>query len=70
MRTSCLAFACLLACISTAVAGEPSATKEEAQSAGKPRQLVIADKPWKGDFNQMIERRMIRMLVPYGRTLY
>jgi hypothetical protein len=35
-----------------------------------PGNLVIADKPWKGDFNQMIEQRMIRMLVPCGRTLY
>ncbi|MFC5578468.1 transglycosylase SLT domain-containing protein [Lysobacter niabensis] len=27
-------------------------------------------KPWKGDFDAMVERRMIRVLVPYSRTLY
>ena len=38
--------------------------------AGKPRQLSLENKPWKGDFDQMLERRMIRVLVPYSRTLY
>src|SRR5262249_49902593 len=27
-------------------------------------------KPWKGDFDGMLERRMVRVLVPYSRTLY
>jgi ABC-type amino acid transport substrate-binding protein len=35
-----------------------------------PRQLSIPNKPWKGDFDQMVERRIIRVLVPYSRTLY
>src|SRR5262245_25226055 len=39
-------------------------------ASGKPRQLVVAGKPWKGDFEQMLERRLIRVLVPYSRTLY
>ncbi len=34
------------------------------------RQLILGNKPWKGDFDRMIERRMIRVLVPYSRTLY
>jgi membrane-bound lytic murein transglycosylase MltF len=34
------------------------------------RKLEISNKPWTGDFNQMLERRMIRVLVPYSRTLY
>ena len=35
-----------------------------------PRQLVIDPKPWSGDFDGMLERRHIRVLVPYSRTLY
>ena len=38
--------------------------------AAKPRQLSLESKPWKGDFDRMLERRMIRVLVPYSRTLY
>lgn len=30
----------------------------------------IATKPWTGDFEGMIQRRMIRVLVPYSRTLF
>ena len=37
---------------------------------GQPRQLGTANKPWTGDFDQMLERRMIRVLVPYSRTLF
>jgi membrane-bound lytic murein transglycosylase MltF len=39
-------------------------------AAAPPRQLTLARKPWKGDFDQMVERRLIRVLVPYSRTLY
>jgi membrane-bound lytic murein transglycosylase MltF len=35
-----------------------------------PRQLSLAAKPWTGDFDAMIQRRMIRVLVPYSRTLF
>jgi membrane-bound lytic murein transglycosylase MltF len=38
--------------------------------AGKPRQLTIANKPWKGDFDAMLERRMIRVDAPFSRSLY
>ena len=38
--------------------------------AAKPRQLVLETKPWKGDFDQMLERRQIRVLVPYSRSLF
>jgi membrane-bound lytic murein transglycosylase MltF len=34
------------------------------------RQLSLENKPWKGDFDAMLERRIIRVLVPYSRTLY
>lgn len=39
--------------------------KEAAPSA---RALQIANKPWPGDFDAMLERRMIRVAVPYRRT--
>jgi len=42
----------------------PAATSE------KTRQLGIATKPWKGDFDAMLERRMIRVSAPYSRSLY
>ena len=35
-----------------------------------PRALRFENKPWSGDFDGMLERRMIRVLVPYSRTLY
>jgi hypothetical protein len=43
---------------------------EKQESVTKPRHLTIANKPWQGDFDRMIGRRMIRVLVLYSRTLY
>ncbi|OUL91525.1 transglycosylase SLT domain-containing protein [Paraburkholderia hospita] len=39
-------------------------------AVAKARQLNLAVKPWTGDFDAMLERRSIRFLVPYNRTLY
>ncbi len=51
--------------------GQPSApAPSSAVSKQKARQLDISVKPWTGDFDQMLERRMIRALVPYSRSLY
>jgi len=36
----------------------------------KVRHLSTQNKPWTGDFDRMLERRMIRVLVPYSRTLF
>jgi membrane-bound lytic murein transglycosylase MltF len=59
------------------VAGAPAVAQRagpapapESASAAKARQLNVAEKPWTGDFDRMVERRMIRVLVPYSRTLY
>src|SRR5262245_42806078 len=38
--------------------------------AGQPRQLDTSNEPWTGDFDRMLERRMIRVLVPFSRTLF
>jgi membrane-bound lytic murein transglycosylase MltF len=43
--------------------------KKPAQSSEAFR-LSLADKPWTGDFDAMLQRRMIRFLAPYSRTLY
>jgi membrane-bound lytic murein transglycosylase MltF len=41
-----------------------------APASTEPRRLAIANKPWTGDFDRMVERRMVRVLVPYSRTLF
>jgi membrane-bound lytic murein transglycosylase MltF len=46
----------------------PVGAQEE--GAAKPRQLSLANEPRTGDFDGMLERRAIRVLVPYSRTLY
>ena len=46
------------------------AAQEAPAPAKPPRALSIANKPWTGDLDKLIERRMIRVLVPYSRTLY
>ena len=51
-----------------ALAQQP-ATAPAAEDAGA-RSFVIDNKPWKGDFDAMLERRVIRVIVPYSRTLY
>ena len=41
-----------------------------APAQSKQRGLSIANKVWTGDFDKMVERRMIRVLVPYSRSLF
>ena len=38
--------------------------------APTPRALTIANAPRTGDFDAMLERRLIRVAVPVSRTLY
>lgn len=44
--------------------------QEAPEESPEARRLAIANKPWTGDFDRLLERRMIRVLVPYSRTLY
>lgn len=37
---------------------------------GNVRQLRMLTKPWTGDFDGMLKRRIIRIYVPYSRSLY
>jgi hypothetical protein len=38
-------------------------------AGAKSRQLGLATKPWTGDFDQMLERQVIRVYSPYSRSL-
>jgi membrane-bound lytic murein transglycosylase MltF len=51
-----------------APATQPAPTP--APSRANARGLSMAQKPFKGDFDEMLERRVIRVVVPYSRTLY
>ena len=66
-RLAAVAFSLLISLFSHA-ADAPAHMLTKASP--KTRHLPLSVKPWKGDFEQMIERRMIRVLVPYSRTLY
>ena len=72
--------AALIAFVPLALAQAPAA-KQKADGAtaaeapkgvdsGKARQLVIENKPRLGDFDSMLERRLIRVYAPYSRSLY
>ena len=54
----------------TSVLGQSSGSTQSNPAAKQAvRQLEISNKPWNGDFDQMLERRIIRVAVPYSRTL-
>jgi membrane-bound lytic murein transglycosylase MltF len=61
-----LFLAALLVALANAGHGQTTPMAEPS----KPRQLVIADKPWTGDFDKLLERRMIRVYAPFSRSLY
>ena len=42
----------------------------QANSASEARRLEVTTRPWKGDFDGMLERRAVRIYVPYSRSLY
>src|SRR5512143_4054102 len=64
-RTLCAALGAMLFVV------VPAAPAEQAAKAlGAPRALPTEVKRWTGDFDQMVARRAIRVLVPYSRTLY
>src|SRR5689334_12580621 len=47
----------------------PRALADEAKPP-RARQLSIANKTWTGDFDKLLERRMIRVYAPFSRSLY
>src|SRR5262245_47773068 len=61
-----------LAVAGVGAAGAVAQTTTTADAAEKPktRRLQIANKPWTGDFDKLLERRMLRVYAPYSRSLY
>jgi membrane-bound lytic murein transglycosylase MltF len=53
-----------------AFAETPAKTPPATATKPAVRQLATQTKPLTGDFDQMLERRAIRVLVPYSRSLY
>jgi membrane-bound lytic murein transglycosylase MltF len=65
---------CLSLAANVAAQGAPAAktapSADGAAPGGKSRQLTLATKPFTGDFDQMLQRRTIRVYSPYSRSLY
>ena len=57
----------LLACLCSGLA---SAQASAPAGGAMLRALPTEARVWKGDFDGMLERRHIRLLVPYSRTLF
>src|SRR5215467_11405790 len=53
-----------------ALAQAPPVNATAAPGTAKPRQLTIKNKTWTGDFDKLLERRMIRVYAPFSRSLY
>src|SRR3982750_3476620 len=68
------ALALLLASLAQRANGAAPAPSKPAPAKAAPakavRQLSISNKPWTGDLDKLLERRMIRVLVPFSRTLF
>src|SRR5215471_7353641 len=60
-----LAFAALWMALSMAGHAQDMSAAE----TSKPRQLEIANRVWTGDFDKMLERRVIRVYAPFSRSL-
>ena len=70
MKPSLLrAFVTVLMLLCSGAASAQSSAPASA-SAAKLRALPTDTRVWKGDFDGMLERRHIRVLVPYSRTLF
>jgi membrane-bound lytic murein transglycosylase MltF len=61
-----------LACAAAALAADeaPRSEAKPASPAKKQRALSVEQPIWLGDFDAMQQRRILRVLVPYSRTLF
>ena len=66
----CVAALAGLFFVLSAWAQAPAPASAAASAAANPRGLAIEGKKWVGDFDAMLERRMIRVAIPYSRTLF
>jgi membrane-bound lytic murein transglycosylase MltF len=62
-------WALLQALVAAVMAAQPAAAPTPVAGT-PPRKLAIANKVWTGDFDKLLERRMIRVFAPYSRSLY
>ena len=60
--------ASILAASVALVAGQKPLPKRPAAPRSMPTDLVL--RPWRGDFDGMVERRHVRVLAPYSRTFF
>src|SRR5215475_6005512 len=60
----------VLGVLSLALSVVGHAQNKPAAETSKPRQLLIANGVWTGDFDKMLERRVIRVYAPFSRSLY
>ena len=51
-------------------AQEAAGAAAQRNAAAEARRLDVASKPWKGDFDGMLERRAVRLYVPYTFASY
>ena len=60
-------FFCFFVALAAAKAQPAAPTPAE---PSQPRKLAIANKVWTGDFDKLLERRMLRVFAPFSRSLY
>jgi membrane-bound lytic murein transglycosylase MltF len=70
-RLVCLPVALIAAITCQLVLAQaPQGGASATPGTAKPRQLTIHNKEWTGDFDKLLERRMIRVYAPFSRSLY
>lgn len=76
MRIDMTRLVCLLVSLMASVLCQPALAQtpqggvSNAPASVAPRKLAIANKTWTGDFDKLLERRMIRVYAPFSRSLY
>src|SRR5262245_35708503 len=70
MSNSTLAWVASLALAAGLAGAQPAGDSAKAKAPRQPTTLQHRSDPWFGDFDGMVERRLVRVLVPYSRTLY
>ena len=75
----CLMHVAMLLVSAVSALAQPAPATTAASQADKPapaaedqhaRQLKVSGGAWTGDFDKMLERRRIRVAIPYSRSLY
>jgi len=65
-----LAAMLLLMGLAAQAAGQGAPAPKPKKAKPPPAALDVAPTVWRGDFEEMLERRVIRVVVPYSRSLY